>query len=205
MTERELRDIHAYCKYVQSLSAALLTTTSARVAHLKVEQQFKDRGIPYTLVFPPPTKTGVDQKIADSRVIHLIPSFCVNAKDLLKDGRAVDVAMPNVAMQIRGWWKSGPCQVRPAGASKTQADVQVITSVKLRHQPPLRTTADTPAEGGPSTLQSNNISFDPSTSVVSFLSSDLDRCLVTFLEQWERLSKVIVVAGEGIFLLTDSY
>lgn len=157
-------------------------TPSARVAHLKVEQQFKDRGIPYTLVFPPASSEAATAA-KRSEVTHLIPSFCVNAKDLLKDGRAVDVAMPNVAMQIRGWWKSGPCQV--------------VTSVKLRHQPPLRTTAGTPAAGGPSTLQSTNISFDPTTSVVSFLSDDLERCLVTFLEQWERLSKVIVVAGEG--------
>ena len=44
----------------------------------------------------------------------MIPTVCVKARDLLKDGRAADVAMPNVYMQIAHWWKGGKCQVSRA-------------------------------------------------------------------------------------------
>ncbi len=41
----------------------------------------------------------------------MVPTLCVKARDLLKDGRAADVAMPKVYMRIRDWWKGGKCQV----------------------------------------------------------------------------------------------
>lgn len=41
------------------------------------------------------------------------------------------------------------------------------------------------------------ITFDQASSVVTFHADDLTRCVPLFLEQWERLSKVILIAGEG--------
>lgn len=38
--------------------------------------------------------------------------------------------------------------------------------------------------------------------MVKFHADDLDNCVKGFLEQWERLSKVIIVAGTGEYLST---
>lgn len=47
--------------------------------------------------------------------------------------------------------------------------------------------------------QAEGITFDSETSSVRFHADDLSRCVPLFLEQWERLSKVIIIAGEGEF------
>lgn len=84
---------------------------SALVARMLVEQQLKDRAIPYSEQYPrEPTETTQ----ASSAIAGLIPNIVVNAKDLLNDGRAADVAMPKVFLQIKDWWKAGKCQVRPS-------------------------------------------------------------------------------------------
>lgn len=77
-----------------------------------MEQQLKDRSIPYTLQYP--RKSGAGAPVSASAVAGMVPILCVNARDLLKDGRAADVAMPKVFMQIRDWWKGGKCQVSGA-------------------------------------------------------------------------------------------
>lgn len=74
-----------------------------------VEQQLKDRAIPYSEQYP---KTPTEPTQASSAIAGLIPNIIVNAKDLLNDGRAADVAMPKVFLQIKDWWKGDRCQVR---------------------------------------------------------------------------------------------
>jgi mediator of RNA polymerase II transcription subunit 14 len=82
---------------------------SALVAQTIVEQQLKDRSIPYTLQYPPTAGPGAPT--SPSAVAGMVPTLCVKAKDLLKDGRAAEVAMPRVFIQIRDWWKGGQCHV----------------------------------------------------------------------------------------------
>jgi mediator of RNA polymerase II transcription subunit 14 len=41
----------------------------------------------------------------------MIPTLAVLTRDLLKDDRAAEVALPRVYMQIKDWWKGGKCQV----------------------------------------------------------------------------------------------
>ena len=43
----------------------------------------------------------------------------------------------------------------------------------------------------------DGIDFDPVNSIVRFKAEDINRCVASFTEQWERFSKVIAVAGEG--------
>ena len=73
-----------------------------------VEQQLKDRAIPYSEQYPRPPS---ESSHTSSAIAGLIPNIVVNAKDLLNDGRAADVAMPKVFLQIKDWWKAGKCQV----------------------------------------------------------------------------------------------
>lgn len=82
---------------------------SALVAQSIIESQLKSRSIPFILKFPPISGSGsVSSK---SPIAGMIPTFVVNAADLLKDGKAADVAMPKVFMQIKGWWSGGKCSV----------------------------------------------------------------------------------------------
>ncbi|WWC85678.1 uncharacterized protein L201_000544 [Kwoniella dendrophila CBS 6074] len=157
--------------------------SNALVAQNIIEQQLRDRNIPFTAQYPPLSGPGAPR--SSSALAGMIPTICVDVGDLLRDGKtgaAADVAMPKVGMQIEGWWKGARCEV--------------TTIVQLRHQSSMaQTPADISASDG---LQahSEDISFDPSSSVVKFKAKDIERCVPAFLEQWERLSKVIVVAGE---------
>ncbi len=80
-------------------------------------------------------------------------------------------------------------------------DLQVVTLVQLRHKPTLASTGTSPASAtGPpsSAARAEGITFDQASSIVRFQAGDISRCVPSFLEQWERLSKVVVVAGEGV-------
>jgi mediator of RNA polymerase II transcription subunit 14 len=79
------------------------------VATTIVEQQLKDRSIPFAQQFPSTSGPGAAQ--SRSAVAGLVPTIVVNVKDLLKDDKAADVAMPKVYMQIKDWWHGGKCQV----------------------------------------------------------------------------------------------
>lgn len=81
------------------------------------------------------------------------------------------------------------------------ADVpKAVTIVQLRHRPSGQGSSGTsPAAPTSSSraAKAEGITFDQSSSVVRFHADDLGRCVPLFLEQWERLSKVIIVAGDG--------
>jgi mediator of RNA polymerase II transcription subunit 14 len=142
----------------------------------------------------------------------MVPTLAVNTIDLLKDPRAADVAMPRVYMQIQDWWKGGKCHVsrraedcassHKQGVQATaDTHTQVVTVVQLRHRPSVSEAGTSPAPApGPrqsTAARAEGIDFDQASSVVKFSATDISRCVPAFLEQWERLSKVIVVAGEG--------
>ncbi|OCF33140.1 hypothetical protein I316_05185 [Kwoniella heveanensis BCC8398] len=169
----------------------LFLFSNALVAQAIIEQQLKERSIPYTIQYPPATGPGAPR--STSALAGMVPTVCVDVRDLLRDGKsggaAVEVALPKVGMQIENWWKGGICEV--------------TTIVQLRHQSPMaQATTSASSDGDSSTTPKDSdarpegISFDPSSSIVKFRAKDISRCVPVFLEQWERLSKVIVVAGE---------
>lgn len=130
----------------------------------------------------------------------MVPTICVDVRDLLRAGRgggsaAMEVAMPKVWLQIEGWWEGGKCEV--------------VTIVVLRHQPSTVAPGTASQEGEDEkdrgeSAKAEGISFDPKSSIVRFRAKDISRCVPAFLEQWERLSKVIVVAGEGKQIISCS-
>jgi mediator of RNA polymerase II transcription subunit 14 len=79
------------------------------VAQSILEQQLKDRAIPYNLQMPPTSGSGAPQSRA--AIAGMIPSLVMNVGDLLKDPRAAEVARSKVYMQLKGWWKGGKCSV----------------------------------------------------------------------------------------------
>jgi mediator of RNA polymerase II transcription subunit 14 len=44
---------------------------------------------------------------------------------------------------------------------------------------------------------SKRIIYDTTEAVVSFLSENVDTCVDEFLEEWARVSKMVVIAREG--------
>lgn len=114
--------------------------SSARVAHTRVEQQLKARGIAYTHVSPlssPPSSLGgiglgmgmvahptnnplgIQNGIQTdpARAIHsslasCVPTLCVQSKDILSGVPAAEAAMPNIRIIPINWWSTDrKCQV----------------------------------------------------------------------------------------------
>nr|XP_019014394.1 uncharacterized protein I206_00476 [Kwoniella pini CBS 10737]OCF53175.1 hypothetical protein I206_00476 [Kwoniella pini CBS 10737] len=160
--------------------------SNALVAQTIIENQLKERNIPFTAQYPPTTQSGPNVTRSSSALAGMIPTICVDVRDLLRNGTrgaAVDVAMPKVGMQIENWWTGGKCEVS--------------TIVRLRQQSSMtQTSTNGLSDINTPQAHSEDISFDPTSSIVKFRAKEIERCVPAFLEQWERLSKVIVVAGE---------
>lgn len=111
-----------------------------------------------------------------------MPSLCVQATDILSGAPAAEAAMPNIRVIPLNWW--------------SDESAQVITCVKLKYvQQPLGKRA------GSSTIirPSKRIIYDTTEAVVSFLSENVNECVNEFLEEWARVSKMVVIAREGAF------
>jgi mediator of RNA polymerase II transcription subunit 14 len=151
---------------------------SARVAYTKVEQQLKLRGIPFTHVNP--SANGIPAHVTSS-LARSIPALCVQSSDILSGAPAAEAAMPNIRVIPLNWW--------------SEKKAQVVTCVKLKYvQQPMGKRAGTSKVIRPS----KSIIYDTTEAVVSFLSEDVNTCVDEFLEEWARVSKVVVIAREGV-------
>ncbi|TFY52257.1 hypothetical protein EVG20_g10628 [Dentipellis fragilis] len=176
-----LRELYAYC--------------CARVAHTKVEKQFKARGIPYTHVSPssPLHGTALPSALSHlhSGLSQTIPGLCVQSSDILAGSPAFEAAMPNIRVIPLSWWSGGapvPAPVLGEGAP------QVVTCVKLKYvQQPVGRRA---GSAGAVIRPSKRIVYDASEAVVCFLAEDVESCVNEFLEEWASVSKIVVIARE---------
>ncbi|KAH9894934.1 MED14-domain-containing protein [Cubamyces lactineus] len=151
----------------------------ARVAYTKVEQQFKLRGIPYTHVNSTMNSSAPDLAHIQSSLARSIPALCVLSSDILSGAPAAEAAMPNIRVIPLNWWSSD--------------QAKVVTCVKLKYvQQPIGKRAS-----GTSVIRpSKRIIYDTREAIVSFLSDDVDKCVDEFLEEWARVSKMVVIARE---------
>ncbi|KAG6333415.1 hypothetical protein ID866_5677 [Astraeus odoratus] len=164
-----LRELYAYC--------------CARVAYTRVELQFKRRGIPYTHVNP------ASQLASSSELSHIqsslarsVPALCVQSSDILSGAPAAEAAMPNIRVIPLNWW--------------SDKKAQVVTCVKLKYvQQPVGKRATARASNN-IIRPSKRIIYDATEAVVSFLSENVDTCVDEFLEEWARVSKMVVIARE---------
>ncbi|PCH43924.1 MED14-domain-containing protein [Wolfiporia cocos MD-104 SS10] len=159
-----LRELYAYC--------------CARVAYYKIEQQFKSRNIPYSIVSST-NAAQLPELASQSSLARSIPALCVQSSVILSGAPAAEAAMPNIRVIPLNWW------------SDRQA--QVVTCVKLKYvQQPVGKRA-----GSSSVIRpSKRIIYDSTEAIVSFLSEDVDKCVDEFLEEWARVSKMVVIARE---------
>ncbi|KAK7057435.1 mediator of RNA polymerase II transcription subunit 14 [Favolaschia claudopus] len=161
-----LRELYSYC--------------CARVAYMNVERQFKIRGIPFTHVNPTIHDT-VTPELAhiQSSLARSVPGLCVQSEHILSGAPAAEAAMPNIRVIPLNWW--------------SDKSAQVVTCVKLKYvQQPMGKTAGTSSVIRPS----KRIIYDTTEAVVSFVSENVNTCVDEFLEEWARVSKMVVIARE---------
>ncbi|KAG6821038.1 hypothetical protein H0H93_007928 [Arthromyces matolae] len=169
-----LRELYSYC--------------CARVAFMNVERQFKLRGIPFTHVNPSSgAPVTVELAHIQSSLARSVPALCVQSQDILSGAPAAEAAMPNIRVIPLNWW--------------SEKNAQVVTSVKLKYvQQPMGKTAGTTAVIRPS----KRIIYDTTQAVVSFLSENVNTCVDEFLEEWARVSKMVVIAREVAQMAKES-
>ena len=178
-----LRELYAYCWSV--LRPTIVCTVyscevhSARVAYTKVEQQFKLSGIPFTHVNSTLSSYIPEFGNVKSSLARTIPALCVQSKDILSGAPAAEAAMPNIRVIPLNWWSGD--------------DAKVVTCVKLKYvQQPIGKRAS----GSTVIRPSKRIIYDTREAIVSFVSDNVDKCVEEFLEEWARVSKMVVIARE---------
>lgn len=96
--------------------------------------------------------------------------------------------MPNIRVIPLNWW--------------SDKKAQVVTCVKLKYvQQPVGKRAAAGCSGKNIIRPSKRIIYDAVEAVVSFLSEEVDTCVDEFLEEWARVSKMVVIAREGTLCL----
>jgi len=123
-----------------------------------------------------------------SSLARSIPALCVQSSDILSGAPAAEAAMPNIRVIPLNWW--------------SDSNAQVVTCVKLKYvQQPVGKRAG----GGAVIRPSKRIIYDTTEAVVSFLSEDVDKCVDEFLEEWARVSKMVVIAREVAQMATKNH
>jgi len=125
-----------------------------------------------------------------STLSHAIPALLIQSSDVLHDSVARDAAMPNIRVVPLAWWAPG---ANPKGP-------KVVTCVKLRHVQQLVGKRIATASTSRGVLRpSKRIVYDAHEAVVCFLSDEVNNCMDEFKEEWESVSKIVVIAREGTF------
>lgn len=86
-------------------------------------------------------------------------------------------------------------------AQEADLAFQVISSVRLRDVQPV-------SQGQSPSIQSDvtqakvlhpsrRVTFDPASSIISFISDRVETCVDEFLEEWEKIQKVASLVPEG--------
>lgn len=72
-----------------------------------------------------------------------------------------------------------------------------MTEVKLKSPPPLSigiSPSRNQAVSGPGLRENSLVSYNPKTSIVSFLSSDVDVAIDELQGEWDRVQKTLAIA-----------
>lgn len=152
------------------------------MAFINVERQFKLRKIPFTYVNPTNPTPSAELAHIQSSLARSVPALCVQSEHILSGAPAAEAAMPNIRVIPLNWW--------------SREKARVVTCVKLKYvQQPMGKRS----MGGAVIRPSKRIVYDTREAIVSFLSEDVNSCVDEFLEEWARVSKMVVIAREGKF------
>jgi len=155
----------------------------ARVSHTRIEQQLKSRGISYVSIFP-----KILPRDPESMEVYrnrAVPVIRVSAQDMWPspNARGPEVSMANIKISVMNWW--------------TSHRAKVVTEVKLRSPPPLASNSSRhrpSTVSGPGLSPDSLVSYDPKSSVLSFVSGEADNAIDEFLSEWDRVEKTLAIA-----------
>jgi mediator of RNA polymerase II transcription subunit 14 len=101
--------------------------------------------------------------------------------------------MPNIRVIPLSWWStSTPAIV------EGERPPQVVTCVKLKYvQQPVGRRA---GMGKGVIRPSKRIVYDANEAIVCFLAEEVEGCVDEFLEEWAKVSKIVVIAREGMVI-----
>lgn len=82
------------------------------MAYMKVENQLKLRGIPFTHVNPS-SDIPLSSELAQTKssLARTVPALCVKSCDILSGAPAAEAAEPNIRVIPLNWWSSKKVQV----------------------------------------------------------------------------------------------
>jgi mediator of RNA polymerase II transcription subunit 14 len=149
---------------------------------MNVERQLKLRKIPFKHVNPSQSLVpSAWHPFIQSSLARSVPALCVQSEHILSGAPAAEAAMPNIRVIPLNWW--------------SHEKARVVTCVKLKYvQQPMGKTG----MGSAVIRPSKRIIYDTREAIVSFLSEDVNSCVDEFLEEWARVSKMVVIAREGM-------
>ena len=148
---------------------------------MAVEKQLKEHHIQFKHVTVASDTLPLALTATQSILARSIPALCVESQHILAGAPAAEAAMPNIRVIPLNWW------------SDTRAP-RVVTCVKLKYvQHPMGKRAGTSTVIRPS----KRIIYDTKEAVVSFLSENVSTCVDEFLEEWAKVSKMVVIARES--------
>ncbi|GJJ06661.1 hypothetical protein Clacol_000856 [Clathrus columnatus] len=196
-----IKELYAYC--------------CARVAHTRIEQQLKSRGIPYThvssLFFSAPSPSQSGAGIGMSLGMH--PSLAMNNTLFDLNGIPLDpsydihsslaASVPILCVQSKDILSGVPAaeaampniRIVPINWWSSERKCQVVTCVKLKYvQPPVG--VDKASAAATVIRPSKSVIYDTREAIVSFLSDNIDTCVDEFLDGWARVSTIVVIARE---------
>jgi len=198
---------------------------SARVSYKLVELQLRIKAIPFRPVLahhqqPSSTSPSTNPELiispsefqAHVPFARAVPVLVVDSELILAGVPAAEAAMPIIQITPLHWWTA-------------TRKCQVITSVKLKYvqapvapggaptpmlTPGLGSTPGGAANTTPGRVgkrvkpppprimrPSESIVYDTQEAVVSFVSDNVGTCVEEFLDQWAKVSRMVVVAREG--------
>ena len=123
-----------------------------------------------------------------STLSHAIPALLIQSPDMLHDSAAHGAAMPNIRVVPSAW--------RTAGAKAKGP--KVVTTVKLWHAQQLVGRRIVTASSRGVWRPSRRIVYDAHEALVCFHSDEVEGCMDEFKEEWESVSKIVVIAREGM-------
>ncbi|KAI9442706.1 MED14-domain-containing protein [Lactarius indigo] len=133
--------------------------------------------------------TKVEKQLKRLNIPYSHVPVNVSAPPLPAVFAARDAAMPNIRVVPLAWWAPGANSKGP----------KIVTCVKLRHVQQLVGRRIATASTSRGVLRpSRRIVYDAHEAVVCFLSDEVDGCMDEFKEEWESVSKIVVIAREVV-------
>ncbi|KAK9768170.1 mediator complex subunit [Basidiobolus ranarum] len=154
----------------------------ARISFEKLEKQLTELKIPFQYIHPIPLECdAADFRTQDSsNPISQVPFMQVNPRDIPISTKGVDcstIMTGSLNIRLADWYASG----------KSTCQVSMETRILSQYIPTIQDNEQN---------DSKQLQFDHETRILSFKYSDFDGCISQFLNDWETVIMVSLLAKQ---------